>query len=240
MLTDVITGLARQGYLAQAVFGAVLSAAGAAGTATDTVILLTATARVHQNIHCLTQRDADERVSGYVTSILQWLSETSLPIVVVENSGYDFPQVPRSRRLEVLSFKESDQPDAAYLQGASSKGKHEFYAIDYALRNSRFLSRCGFVVKVTGRYFVPQMEGILAAMPAGTSALRQQDPGRCEIVGASAAAVPTVFHKYAEDNHVEDVWRRRLDGLGGHVLSLPSLPIPATRAGGNGSVVTEL
>jgi hypothetical protein len=56
-----------------------------------TIILLTTTVNV-QNKRFLREVDPVDRMNSYNKSISQWLTKTNLPIVVVENTGYTFPE----------------------------------------------------------------------------------------------------------------------------------------------------
>ena len=75
-----------------------------------TVIILTTTVVV-QNKCYLHQTDPMERLNVYIKSIRQWI-QTPFKIVVVENSGYTFPEFKQSNTLEIISFKESMLPEA--------------------------------------------------------------------------------------------------------------------------------
>ena len=61
------------------------------------------------------QKNKEERIQTYLASIRQWLL-TDLPIIVVENSGYTFPQL-KGTRVEVITFKsEEDKEFHSFLK----------------------------------------------------------------------------------------------------------------------------
>ena len=68
-------------------------------------IVLTTTVNVH-NVNNLHQKKKEERIQTYLASIHKWLL-TDLPIIVVENSGYTFPEL-KGTRVEVITFKSMD------------------------------------------------------------------------------------------------------------------------------------
>ena len=41
------------------------------------------------------------------------------------------------------------------------KGHHELYAINYAYNNSKIIKTCDYLIKITGRYFIPTFENTL-------------------------------------------------------------------------------
>lgn len=167
------------------------------------VLLLTSTVQVGPRISWLHETSKDERLQTYLRSVNKWLSETTLPVVLVENSGYDFG-LPETERFEVISFDET-----GLLPHNTSKGRSEVLAIDYAYRNSRLLREATFVVKLTGRFFVPGLETYLRGLPLDDiNCLTQNDPSRCEMVGAHARAFSRIFDVEITD-FVEDDYRKR-------------------------------
>jgi hypothetical protein len=150
------------------------------------VLLLTSTVQVGAQITWLHQTSKEERLQTYLQSIGKWLSETTLPVVLVENSGYDFG-LTDTERFEVVSFDDT-------LVDNKNKGRSELLAIDYAYRNSRLLRDATFVVKLTGRYFVPGLETYLRGLPLDNiDCLTQHNTSRCEMVGAHKRAFSRIF-----------------------------------------------
>ena len=47
------------------------------------------------------------------------------------------------------------------ILNSSSKGDHELLAINYAYNNSNLIKNSKFLFKITGRYYVPELEGLL-------------------------------------------------------------------------------
>jgi hypothetical protein len=211
-------------------------------------IILTCTVRCQANIRKLVQTDPGVRVATYLAAIRKWLTDTDYNIVVVENSGYTFPELRDDlekypHRFEVITFDENEQADAEYLKHTTSKGRHEMYAIDYAIRTSKLIPRSVFVIKITGRYFIPNFaKHLFATRHAGKyMALRQHTHDSCEIVGANVKHLDAVFNKHSMHDHVEKEWLNRLAALPqSKVYTLRKLDIPPTVQGGTGKVKTDL
>jgi len=208
------------------------------------IILLTCTVRTGSNIQYVDQKNHEERLKTYLHSIQQWIDRTTFKIVVVENSGYSFPELRRlPNRFEIISFQ--DEIEFPALQSHRSKGLHELYAIDYAMKHSTLLRSDSFLIKITGRYFVPGLDSFLrenrhAVQTSGV--LRQHHHGRCEMLGCSLSLVPRVFKPSLEHgdpyDFIEHIYKKRMDALlssstdNVDVLQCPEFPIEPTRRGG--------
>jgi len=214
---------------------------------TRSIVILTCTVSPHKGILTLLMKNREERLHVYLVSIRRWLDETGLTVVVVDNSGYPFPELEQERerhkeRFEILSFEEKDLPTADFLDGQASKGTHEMMAIHYAILRSRFRNEALFWIKVTGRYFIPDLESLLVTKNMNRYyALRQLNPFRCEVVGAHHTVAHYVFFPYLYTHDTEGVFRKRISRFPpGRVLRCPRLPVPPTLSGGFKMRVTSL
>jgi hypothetical protein len=93
-------------------------------------------------------KDQDFRKVLYHTQIKKWLNETNYDIVVVESSGYDFPEIEHERLHKVIFTINYSLP---------SSSQYEAVSISYALkeiRNKDFYINCSHILKVSGRYFL--------------------------------------------------------------------------------------
>jgi hypothetical protein len=212
------------------------------------VVLLTCTAQPQGNIRHLAQTKSSDRIAAYDTSLTQWLTQTDFPVVIVDNSGYAYPNVKELVNPdvhEILAYEEKDAPHAAGLQSCEHKGIHELYAVQYAIKNSAIIRRASFVIKVTGRFFVPGLGRVCRERGVGDDAaimaLRQKNKGLCQIVGCRWDAVPHVFASRVFDDYVETDYRDRMNVFPSkNILTLPKLRIPRTREGGSGKYLTSL
>jgi hypothetical protein len=195
------------------------------------IIILTTTVFVQDKCY-LQQTDPLERLNVYIKSISQWIN-SPFKIIVVENSGYTFPEFERSERFEVISFNESELPEANYLKGNNSKGASELFSINYSLKKSKILTPGDFIIKITGRYFIPDL--CLDRLEA-FDALIQNDRSSCEIIGCSFEQKDFVFNTSdildgTPCNHIEFLYKSRVQLLH-RVMILKKLNISPTTMGG--------
>ena len=202
------------------------------------------------------QTNKEERLVAYFKSIKQWLEKTKLNIVVVENSGYQFEELAEERitykdRFEIISFVESELPHAArYFNNKihiTSKGASELFAINYAYKNSLLIQEATFIIKVTCRYFVPELEEYLSNIYLDYyDALRQNDKNFCEIVGCHKNKFNVVFQPECINSegyimgHVEAIYDYRINTLCENVIICQPFAIEPTKMGGVNLIRTEL
>lgn len=211
------------------------------------VIILTTTVNVQNKVY-LFQTNRDERIHVYVKRVRKWLEETSLPILLVENTGHTFEELAvekekYKKRFEVISYKECELPEAVYLSNDPFKGTSEIFAIQYAYQNSCLLTQSpydlhNFVIKITGRFYVPDLENYLRKNLTGsTDVLVQNRKDRCEMVGCHRDLFYQVFSTQLVDEtgmptgNVEDVYKYRCS-IYKNVLHCPQFYIEPTQRGG--------
>lgn len=116
------------------------------------------TACINPNGMCLTKlQDPETRLKHYLRALEYYLLNTRFKVVVVENTLFDFAKVIDLKwivngRLEVLFF------DGNNYDKTKGKGLGEALIIDYAFKNSRFLVDSDYVLKITGRYIITNLE----------------------------------------------------------------------------------
>jgi len=110
-----------------------------------------------------TDVEKNEIQNLYINVIYDWLYRTDLPMFVVDSSGYKYPQFSNTR-LRVCSF--------IYPQSKSSTVA-EANSINYALDNCTELSNYDYVIKITGKYYIPNMKGILSKTANGSDFMFQ-------------------------------------------------------------------
>ena len=218
----------------------------------SSIILLTTTVNV-QDKNALREINPLERIATYTKSLSQWLEKTKLRIVVIENTGHSFPEWEEwkekySDRLEVLSFRESDLEEAEYLKGNKSKGASEIFAINYAHSHSKWIRDVYFLIKITGRFFIPGLESYLENIPLDQyDVLKQNNILYCQLMGVRLSLFLTLFHgdlidkngKYIEN--VEEIYvERMMDFLEERRLICPVFPIEPTLEGGGPNIFHQL
>jgi hypothetical protein len=180
-----------------------------------TTIILTTTVHIHDNIKLIYQVDPTTRINTYLKSILQWLNNTQFNIVLVENSGYNFHELDEEKekfkdRFEVIVFDDSKLSDTEFIRNSNSKGRHEIFAINYAFNHSKLLKTSNFIIKITGRFFIPEFEEYLKKYNLNKyDCLVQNDRDRCEVVGSHYNNFLDIFNIYIDQDHIENVWKSR-------------------------------
>lgn len=216
------------------------------------VILLTTTVNV-QDKYSLREIDPLERIATYTKSVSQWLEKTNFRIVVIENTGHSFPEWEEwkekySDRLEVISFRENDLEEAIYLKGNESKGASEIFAINYAHSHSKWIRDVYFLIKITGRFFIPGLESYLENIPLDQyDILKQNNIMSCQLIGVSLSHFLTLFHRDLihkngiYNGNVEEIYMERMmDFLEERRLICPIFPIEPTLEGGGPNVFYQL
>ena len=128
------------------------------------VILMTAC--INPNGMCYTKiQDVNERLQQYVEAIKWYLGNTTMRIVVVENTNYDMTEVLQEQvktlRLEYLVFSGNN------YDKKRGKGYGEAQIIKYAMDNSKIIAEESnpIVIKVTGRLILRNINRLRKCVP---------------------------------------------------------------------------
>jgi len=218
------------------------------------VLILTTTVNINRNKSGLFQRERESRIATYIKSVKNWLEKSKFNIIIIENSGYNFNEEFQefidnySERFEIISFNEHKIKEAKYLRFDKSKGTSELYAINYAFYNSQLIKKLLpiFIIKITGRYFIPELEEYLKEFNLDEyNCLTQNNQGRCEMVGTHIKNFKTIFDIRAigangyYNGHVEDVYRYRAS-LFTKVLRCKKFEIEPTQRGGINQIFSTI
>jgi len=117
------------------------------------------------------------RENDYVQSVAKWMDSTTYPIVFCENSGYAIGNVEKvmrkctDRETECLQFEGNDFP------GELGKGFGELRIIEHAVQHSNLIMDSDYVVKVSGRYFIRNIEAVMSALSCSDSVYVMADLG---------------------------------------------------------------
>lgn len=207
-----------------------------------TTIILTTTVNVQNKVY-LFQTDKNERIQVYVKKIKQWLYESNFKIVVVENTGHTFEELNEEKekfkhRFEIISFNESEIESAAFLKGNPYKGASEVFSIEYAHNMSQLCKSAVFLIKITGRFFIPDLESFLSEYEMNDyDILTQHKTCRCEMLGCHKKHFSVIFNtsligengEYS--GNVEDIYQYRC-GLFDKKIHCPEFHIEPTQRGG--------
>jgi hypothetical protein len=130
------------------------------------VILLTACVDPGE-VAFVARRDPHVRLEDYKRSMRLWLANRRVPrLVFCENSGYDLTEVEKmcgqynihNKQVELLTFNGQD------FSPHLGKGYGEMRIIAHALARSRLIQDHPMVMKVTGRFYVPNAGAIIKAI----------------------------------------------------------------------------
>ena len=203
------------------------------------LIVLTTTVYIQDKLY-LFQIDPQERINTYILSIKKWLENTKFNILVVDNSGYLFEEFEENNRFQVISFKENEIPEATYLLHNQNKGASELFAIQYGVTKCKF-SNFNFIIKVTGRYFIPDFEEYLNDNLKDSDVICQYGISRCEMIGCKKKYFFNLFNlsliliNWQFCNHIEFLYTERINAFDKILICKP-LQIEPTQQGGINSI----
>ena len=213
-------------------------------------VLVTATVCPAQGMTHTVRWSPRVREKDYGAALQQWTAPsggTALPVVVVENSGASLrglrsatsEHARRSGQVEFVSFHDAQHDPTR------GKGNAEYHSLLHALNRSQTLRRCTHVLKVTGRYFIENLDEALATLSPEVKLAVQSTPSpwtlwdgvvRSEVVGFAndAGLVQELFDGQHEGRgepmeRVLFLAARRLQARGDLVAKLPALRVPPTR-----------
>ena len=211
----------------------------------NTTIILTSTVNVNLNKCWLYQTDKNDRLQIYLKAILQWLHKTNFNIILVDNSGHNYDELNAEKelykdRFEVIIFIENELDEAKYLENSPHKGASEIFSIDYAYRHSNIIKQSNFIIKITSRYFIPDLENYLSNYDLNNyDCLTQNTRLRCEMIGSHVKNFAYIFniHLFNKDNqyicHIESLWEERTSDYANILVCEPFQIEPTQRGGIN-------
>ena len=125
-----------------------------------------------------------------------------------------------------------------YLKNNDSKGASEVFSILYAFNHSRLIHNSNFIIKITCRYFIPELEEYLKLYDLNNyDCLTQHNKDRCEMIGSHYNTFTHMFDTNLLDEnneyneHIESVWKYRASKYT-NVLTCKMFEIEKTQRGG--------
>lgn len=125
-------------------------------TQADWCVLLTATVCPARDMTHTTRRDPVLRRSDYDAALAQW-ADGQMPVIFVENSAANLTAWRKGRNADFISFRD------AQVRPELGKGQAEYRSILHAMAHATI--NCSMLVKVTGRYFIHDLDRVVAALP---------------------------------------------------------------------------
>lgn len=160
-------------------------------------------------------------------------------IILVENSGYKYDELEKEKelfkdRFEVIIFKENELDEAKYLENNISKGASEMFSINYAFFHSNLIIKEHFIIKITARFFIPELEEYLNTYDLNKyDCLIQNRKGRCEMIGSHYNKFFFIFCINYEDkcvDYVENIYQDRTEAFK-NILVCKNFEIEKTQRG---------
>jgi len=149
-------------------------------------------------------------------------------------------------RFEIITYNESKLSECEYLKNNDSKGASEIFSINYAFDNSTITKKSTFIIKITGRFFIPELENYLNNYDLNNyDCLTQNNRDRCEMVGSNIKNFNHIFNIKLIDlngnynGHIENVWKYRTSTFKNNLVC-KIFEIEKTQRGGLNSFFTNI
>src|SRR5574344_1117536 len=107
--------------------------------------------------------DPNERKRQYIDALNYYMSNTSIPIVFVENSNTDISpslNLLSSKNIELLTFNGNHNK----IHG---KGYGEAEIIEYAINKSKYIEENTCIIKITGRLIIKNIQNLILQLALG-------------------------------------------------------------------------
>lgn len=123
-------------------------------------ILLTTCVYVNTDIHDMkrNKNEAEYRIKQYIDVINLYLKHSTTPLYVVDSSGYSFPEYKGNNKVHIYAY----DLNVAY-NGYTNKSPMEAISILKAYDYFK-LNRFDNIVKITGKYYIPNIDRYLNNM----------------------------------------------------------------------------
>ena len=89
----------------------------------------------------------EDRLNTYLDRINKYIDKTNINFYIVESTGYTFPQI-NNPRVKIYSFIGTKASNSTFMEVESITNIMDFYN----------LHDSDFILKITGKYFVPNIE----------------------------------------------------------------------------------
>lgn len=121
-------------------------------------------------------QDKEIRKRQYEDALNFYLANTTVPIVLVENTNYElshkYDNQIKEGRLEYITFNGND------YDKSKGKGFGEALILLYAINNSEIIKRTKYIIKITGRIIIPEINKLIKS-----PLYKLNNLFRCDFVG---------------------------------------------------------
>lgn len=116
-----------------------------------------------------TAKTKEELIRTYLRTIEYYLNTTTMPIVVVESSGFHFQEYTNNSRVTQVSIDLTKLPSS--VQGGPTR--HEATSVIECYKRG-VLSKYNYVLKITGKYCIKNLQSIVNSLPPSFTIYCQQ------------------------------------------------------------------
>lgn len=195
--------------------------------------------------HAPSRQSPEQRIPMYQKVIQQWLDLTSLPIFVIDSSGYSFPDIQPHERLHIEKFHLPQ-----WIVDTNCSSFYEGYSIMHTFKTQ--LNNYDLVIKVTGRYFLPTLEQEINGLPKDVDIVYQhtQNPRikwqNTEIFGFKPQLVHEIFEDFVYGKTSHKLIEHHLYDIHNKVKSAKAARLPLlgllepVKRGGDGMTMRHL
>jgi len=143
-----------------------------------------------------------ERIDMYNQVINNYLQNTNIDIYVVNSSGYNFPNFQNNPRVFIYSFVQENKNIlrfASYYEANSILKIYDHFN----------LQKYSYIIKITGRYFVSNIEDIINSIPEDTDLIFQYTHSKLlikinqnsEIFGCKSIYLKEIMNKIIKNSN---------------------------------------
>lgn len=216
----------------------------------DTIIILTTTVQIF-NVYKVFQQDKNDRLTTYLNAIQKWL-DTDFKIILVDNSGYTFPELKKNNNLHIISYYYDDidiQEEYKFILSSTEKGHHEMLAIHQAYNNIPSSWKYDKIFKLTGRYFIPNFKYYVDNIPQEALYYIQNRDIMCELYGGKKNNVMDLFKLPTIKNKKqisETIKKERIDEILKNtnnkniVYKFPKISVDPVIKGSRNTIMTKI
>lgn len=216
----------------------------------DTIIILTTTVEIF-NVYKVFQKDKNKRLNTYLNAIQKWLN-TDFKIIVVDNSGYTFPELEKNNNLHILSYYHNNidiEEENKFILTSTEKGHHEMLAIYHAYNNIPSSWKYDKIFKLTGRYFIQNFKHYIDNIPHEALYYIQNRNVMCELYGGKKDSVIDLFKLPTINNKrqiCETIKKERIDEILKNtnnkniVYKFPKIPVDPVIKGSRDTIMTKI
>lgn len=165
--------------------------------------------------------NSNTRLELYKSVINEWLSKTNLLIHVVDSTGYKFEEYSNNPRVKICSFTNKTDMGG---------GPTPYEAISILTAFNYFkLINYDKIIKITGKYFIPDMEKIISKIPYDTDIIFQHTQGNywqnSEIFGCKTKYLVSIMNMILEEFKKGKDFERSLYLLNNKRYKIYRLPV---------------